>query len=143
MGSVYAFLSNHNNPNGTTSFNNALLLDKASTKIFHCLDADSNTTLTEAQIYSKRNFKIDALGDNPKLLRTYVPTAARAGAAVSTQVVNPYTIWYNTTGGATGYPFIGFNSIVKNYGGLLSHPDTLLLPQQIKLLIVTDIALRG
>jgi len=118
----------------------ATLLDIAQTKIYSCLDFDTNNTLDESEIISRASFNKHQLSPGYTLLASYQPRAAR-GTGEQTQIINPNVIWYNLES-ATQPVFLGLKLYTKNYGGLRYHETTGSM-QEIKILVESKIKLRG
>jgi hypothetical protein len=118
------------------------IVDLNATKIFSCLDFDTDANLDLDNILSRKGFRFQDLSAQKQLVKQYVPRFIRRSPVISEQAVtlDPRIQWFNTSTGTQS--FGGLKLFIKNYGGLNTHPGTTEL-QNIKLMIEWDIDLRG
>lgn len=122
-----------------------VIADMATTKIYSCLDYDTDAALSFDEFISRRGLRTDCLTAHWQLVKGFVPRFHRTSPIVTDHqsTINPRVTWYNTSSPAGGHAtFNGLKMYVKNYGGEPAH-DTQTTYQKIKVMVEIDVALRG
>lgn len=118
------------------------LVDLSMTKIFSCLDFDTDNLLDLDDIISRRGMRMQTLSVQKQLVKQFVPRFIRRSSTISEQsgTVNPSVMWWNTAVGTQA--FGGLKMYYTNYGGITTHPGPTQI-QSIKMMIEWDVAVRG
>jgi len=122
-----------------------ILADIAATKVYSCLDYDTDASLSFDQIFSRKGTRVQSLPGSFLLVKSFVPKFLRSSPLITEHgsTLNPRVTWYNTTAPTAGHAkFNGLKMYVKNYGGEPAH-DTAPTYQKFKMWIEIDVALRG
>jgi len=118
------------------------LVDLAMTKIYSCLDFDTDNLLDLDDIINRRGMRMQSLTSQKQLVKDFVPRFIRRSSVIIEQsgTVNPHVMWWNTAVGTQA--FGGLKMYYTNYGGITTHPGTTQL-QEINVMIEWDVAVRG